>query len=142
MPTTYKFRAECERDCQLAFVILSYWVIAWTDEKLFFEDGRWSGEMESTFTLKDDSPGHDFLIWILDKAVDLHVATDTLEPVEQYTGERKYGKTISPEGKHPLFVQGLNAGWFRQNMRHYYRRELRTDISDFLKNLKSLHLTA
>lgn len=137
MGTTYKFWALFEADSQLVFTILNRWVVAWTDVKLFDKHGFWHGQTESTFTLSDDAPGYDFLIWILDKSDELPSVVETLELVQNYTGQKRNKEHLT-KGKHPLFVEKCNADWFKQNRHYEYRTQLRRVIAKFIDKLEAV----
>jgi hypothetical protein len=131
MTTTYKFRAECLHDVQLARAILSPWTVAWQQEELFFDDGGSSGEYQATFTVQSITPAKDFLIWILSRASDLHVIEQTMETEADYTGERNRHLNLQYD---PQLAMVHDAKWFRQYLVNN-NPEVQEDVDDFLRQL-------
>lgn len=96
-------------DTLLIRLILAPWVCRWTDVESRSADSNgvevavttlFGHEVE--FEIADDSIKLDDLRWLLNQAVDLHVAAQTLNYVDQYTGERlhySYLKRIEPSSE-------------------------------------------
>lgn len=90
-----RLRTEFYADLLLIRLILAPWVCRWTDvESQSHESvGREVAVTtlyghEAEFEIANEIIGRDELRWLLNQAMDLHVAAQTLNYVDQYTGER------------------------------------------------------
>lgn len=104
-----RLRTEFYGDILLIRLMLAPWVCRWTDVESRSADSDgvevavttvFGHEVE--FEIADDSIKLDDLRWLLNQAVDLHVAAQTLNYVDQYTGERlhySYLERIEPSSE-------------------------------------------
>lgn len=98
---SYKMRAECRSDCEHIRGVLFPWLLSWKeysgvqidsintpDEGIFSTSTQWTAETEIQFTLKANAPSLDELRWFIDKLADCHVAAESLNTSEHYSGTR------------------------------------------------------
>lgn len=100
--TFYRFRAECASDALLVRVALANWLIGWQERHDFsFID------VEVELELSDAAPDLPGILWIIQQLVDCHVAEDTFELAQNYTGERHYEPRLSaqPSEEQVLLVE-------------------------------------
>ena len=94
-------RAECRSDSQRIQGLLLPWILSWkessgnrTDDSHIDDDGvvwasqTWGSDTEVQFTLKKNGPNLQEVRWLIDKLVDCHVAAESVNIADQYTGER------------------------------------------------------
>lgn len=99
--TAYQLRTECRYDCEHIRAILGPWLVSWketsgykTDDSYVGEDGviwasmNWGADTDVQFIIGEGGPGLNETRWFLDKLTDCHVAAESLNTREQYTGER------------------------------------------------------
>ena len=90
----YKLRVKCIADSELFFSAICVFIDQWLVGLLCLEDGQslystrhpWP-DREVTFTVSDELTAA-MMRWILTKLDGLHVAAETLQPFEKYTGDR------------------------------------------------------
>lgn len=123
-----RLRAEFYGDILLTRLILAPWVCRWTDveSRCNESDGVEVAVTsvfghEAEFELADDSIKLDDLRWLLNQAVDLHVAAQTLNYADQYSGERlhyDYLDRIEPseEVRHAMCCRLTSAGKASDNI--------------------------
>jgi len=102
--TAYKFRAECAADVQAVRAVLLPWAIEWSERRtnLDFEGARHvMPDVDVEFTVDDDAPTLNEMIWLLDAIDNCHVASQTLAIAELYTGEREIRETFEAPAKRP-----------------------------------------
>lgn len=92
---TMRMRTEFYGDLVLARLILAPWVCRWTDVegRSYDTDGAKTAVSsldghEVEFELANDAVTLDQLRWLLNQATDLHVAAESLNYADCYTGER------------------------------------------------------
>lgn len=96
-----RMRAECRSDSQRIQGLLLPWILSWkessgsrTDDSHIDDDGvvwasqTWGSDTEVQFTLKKNGPNLQEVRWLIDKLVDCHVAAESVNIADQYTGER------------------------------------------------------
>ena len=106
--TTYQLRAECRFDCELIRAILEPWLVCWkealllNDDKIDCElDGSvwvnnfWSLDPVVRLIIVEGGPCLNEIRWFIDKLTDCHVAAETVNTRELYTGERIYDELDS-----------------------------------------------
>ena len=102
--TVYKFRAECAADVHAVRAVLLPWAIEWSERRtnLEFEGARHvMPDVDVEFTVDDDAPTLNEMIWLLDAIDNSHVASQTLAIAELYTGEREMRETFEAPAKRP-----------------------------------------
>jgi len=102
--TAYKFRAECAADVQAVRAVLLPWAIEWSERQtnLDFEGARHvMPDVDVEFTVGDDAPTLNEMIWLLDAIDNCHVPSQTLAITELYTGEREIRETFEALAKRP-----------------------------------------
>lgn len=101
---TYKFRAECAADAQAVRAVLLPWLMDWqeTRDNMNYEDALHAmPDMTVEFSLVEEGPSLDEMLWLLDGIDNCHVASDTLATIESYTGERRFRGTFESPAKPP-----------------------------------------
>lgn len=101
--TIYQLRAEFKGDCDHIQAILLPWLVSWKeaislqDESSFIQsDGVIWVEKPCVldpvvrFIIVDGGPNLNQIRWFIDKLIDCHVAAETVNTRELYTGERIY----------------------------------------------------
>lgn len=105
--TVYKFRAECAADAQAVRAVLLPWVVEWSERRanLDFEGTRYAmPDVDVEFTVTDNAPTLNEMIWLMDAIDNCHVASQTLAVAELYTGERDMRKTFESPAQRPSDV--------------------------------------
>ncbi len=100
--TFYRFRAECEGDALLVRVALANWLIGWQERHDFsFID------VEVELELLDAAPDLPGILWVIEQLVDCHVAAETFELAQSYTGDRNCEPRLSvqPSEEQVLLVE-------------------------------------
>lgn len=90
--TSYKFRAECATDVQAIRAVLLPWLYQWVETKdiLEFKDVEYSmPSMTVELSLIDGGPNLHEIQWLLDAIDNAHIAAETINLTEEYTGERE-----------------------------------------------------
>lgn len=103
----YKLRVEFQKDADLIFSAINAFVDEWTVVPICCFDGvkpnsirhAWM-DNEVIFTVSDDLT-LPMMRWVLTKLVDLHVAAETIELFENYTGERVHYDDVVTEEPSP-----------------------------------------
>lgn len=101
---TLRMRAECATDAQLVRALFQPWLVGWQEAHT---PTRVNGQThllpgaEVTLTLASDGPTHAEAVWLVDHIVDCHVVADTLMPLPQYTGERKFRSQFTAPARQP-----------------------------------------
>jgi hypothetical protein len=96
-----RMRTECRSDSQRIQGLLLPWIFSWkessgnrTDDSHIDDDGivwasqTWGSDTEVQFTLKKNGPNLQEVRWLIDKLVDCHVASESLDIADHYTGQR------------------------------------------------------
>lgn len=101
---TYKFRAECAADAQAVRAVLLPWLMEWqeTRDNMNYEDALHAmPDMTVEFSLVEEGPSLDEMLWLLDGIDNGHVASDTLATIESYTGERGFRGAFESPARRP-----------------------------------------
>lgn len=87
---SYQMRTECQPDCDVARGLLNPWLASWTENSARCPDtgDLLPPDMDVEFTLVESAPELCTLRWLLSLAVDLHVAAESLDLAEKYSGKR------------------------------------------------------
>lgn len=88
---TFSFRSECMADAESVRAMVLPWLLSWqANVEPLDLDGRLyrQPDVEVTFTLTAKAPGLACLRWLVDGLLNCHIAAETLETAEHYTGER------------------------------------------------------
>lgn len=118
--TKFKFRAECSADAQAIRAIFLPWVHDWTEtrDNLVHEGTVYPmPDVVVEFSIVEDGPYYEEMLWLIDGITDCHVAAETLAPVESYTGERSERERFGAPAQRPpkeLMDQFLEAVQRRQ----------------------------
>lgn len=104
----YKMRVEFVKDSELFLYAIAYFVDEWLVEPLYLKEGQsrlttrhpWP-DKEVTFTASDEIT-LPMMRWILSTLADLHVAAETLERYEDYTGDRVHFDEVIVEEPSPM----------------------------------------
>lgn len=102
--TTYKFRAECTADAQAARAVFHPWILNWQEVRATLEhEGVVYGlpDVDVEFTLVDGAPALGEMLWLLDGIDNCHVVADTLDTLENYTGDRKFRERFGGQAQRP-----------------------------------------
>jgi len=96
-----QMRTECRSDSQRIQGLLLPWILSWKessgnqkDDSHIDNDGiiwasqTWASDTEVQFTLKKSGPNLQEVRWLIDKLVDCHIAAESVNIADQYTGER------------------------------------------------------
>jgi hypothetical protein len=83
MENTYKLRAECLSDWHKVAAAAAYYIVGYEVKFIPFPD------IEVVVTLRQRYGIEDLKVAI-SKVPDSHVMLETVEPLESYTGERKF----------------------------------------------------
>jgi hypothetical protein len=99
--TRYALRTECRFDCQLIRAVLHPSISSWKessgyqdDDSYVAEDGviwasqNWAADVDVQFIVKADGPSLNEIRWLMMTLTDCHVAAQSVERFELYTGER------------------------------------------------------
>lgn len=89
----YKFRCECPYDADNIKEALESWLLTWskTPLRLMGEDNiafDSCTDLEVTFEIKEDGPDLKVIKDVIGSLIDCHVAADTVQLEENYTGGR------------------------------------------------------
>jgi hypothetical protein len=86
----YRLRAECEYDADLVRALLARWLLSWTQRFSSVDASGQIGwpDVDIEIRLKKDAPPLESLRWLLNETSDLHVAAQSLDYANSYTGER------------------------------------------------------
>lgn len=95
-PHRFKMRCEFLSDALLLRLALAPWVLTWREVELDAPlDPATGARLKMTgmdrsieFEVTDNAPKLDHLRWLLSKVTDMHVAAESLNYAERYTGER------------------------------------------------------
>lgn len=102
--TTYKFRAECATDVQAIRAALLPWVFEWQetrDVETFDGIDYPTAGMTVEFSTVDDGPTFNEIQWLLDGISNAHIAAESIQPTEKYTGEREIRRNFDQPTKRP-----------------------------------------
>ena len=99
--TKYGLRTECRFDCMLIIAMLRTWLLSWKESSGYqHDDGyvdingviwssqNWALDTDVQFIIMSDGPGLNEIRWLLNELVDCHVAAESVNFLEIYTGER------------------------------------------------------
>jgi len=113
--TRYALRTECRLDCHLIRAVLYPWLSSWKetsgykhDDSYITEDGviwasqNWAADTEVQFIVTPDGPCLNEIRWLMMTLTDCHVATQSLETMEQYTGKRIDYDVLESSAERPL----------------------------------------
>ena len=109
--TKYGLRTECRFDCMLIIAMLRTWLLSWKESSGYqHDDGyvdvngviwssqNWASDTDVQFIIMSDGPSLNEIRWLLNELVDCHVAAESVDFLEIYTGERmcheKFVKTV------------------------------------------------
>ena len=101
---TYKFRAECAADAQAIRSLLLPWSVDWKEsrENMEHEGSIYQmPDVEVEFSIVDGGPTLNEIQWLIDGIDDCHVASETVEEIESYTGERVSRRAFAAPAKQP-----------------------------------------
>ena len=97
----YRLRAECRYDCTTIRAALRPWLLSWKEAPTHAENQShidangvlwcsqdWDSETEVGLIMAQDGPTLNEIRWLLERLDDCHVAMETLNTAEEYTGER------------------------------------------------------
>lgn len=92
-PVELEGRTEFQRDIFIARALLSPYAVQWRDRDGlgFLSNGSnvvHGMDSDIAVTLADGAPHLDHLRWLLNQVVDMHVAAESLNTKDRYTGER------------------------------------------------------
>lgn len=91
LPVELKGRTEFQRDTFIARAILAPYAVQWRDGLGFLSDGSnvvHGMDSDIAVTLADGAPHLDHIRWMLNQVTDMHVAAQSLNTKDRYTGER------------------------------------------------------
>lgn len=102
----YKLRTECRTDCVYIRAVLLPWLQMWSEKsgwEPWSEESQepegnswnWSADTDVEFTLVAGAPQLSEIRWLINSIADCHVAAETVEVSERYTGERLYDRLDS-----------------------------------------------
>ena len=91
----YKFRCEIKQDAVAIKESLSYWIVSWSETPLVLTDSIGDifispVDLEVTFELLEDGPDLEKITKLIGMIIDCHVAEETVQLENDYTGERIY----------------------------------------------------
>lgn len=97
--TKYQMRTECRFDCESIRAILGPWLVSWKETSGYTYDDshvdangviwasmNWESDTDVQFIVREDSPTLNEIRWFMGKLTDCHVAAESLNTAEQYTG--------------------------------------------------------
>ena len=100
----FKFRGECSADAQAIRAILLPWLIDWQEvrSKIEFEGSIYAiYDVNVVFSLTDDGPSLNEMLWLIDAIDNCHIAAETLARKDDYTGERQKRETFGLPAQRP-----------------------------------------
>lgn len=134
-----RFRTESYADLLLTRSLLAPCVCRWTDSEARSYDTKGVETATTTlsgheveFELADDRHTLDELRWLLNEVTDLHVAAQSLNYADQYTGERlnyEYLERMAPTGDRLLEVRKTLA--CMKPLKSYYDERLEEVLDNF-----------
>lgn len=89
--TSFKFRAECVADAQAIRSVLLPWSVDWRESRDNLEhEGSFypMPDVEVEFSIVDGGPNLNEIQWLIGGINDCHVAGQTVQELDSYTGER------------------------------------------------------
>lgn len=99
--TKYGLRTECRFDCLLIIAMLRTWLLSWKESSGYQHDDsyvdvngviwssqNWALDADVQFIVSSDGPSLNEIRWLLNELVDCHVAAESVDFLERYTGER------------------------------------------------------
>lgn len=99
--TKYQMRTKCRFDCESIRAILGPWLVSWKETSGYkYDDSHvdangviwasmnWGADTDVQFIVREDSPTLNEIRWFMGKLTDCHVAAESLNTLEQYTGAR------------------------------------------------------
>jgi hypothetical protein len=114
--TKYGLRTECRFDCQQIIAILRPWLLSWkessgylSDDSYVDENGviwasqNWALDTDVQFIIKPDGPCLNEIRWMLNALVDCHVAAESVDVLEKYTGKRIGNKKLEKAATKPKY---------------------------------------
>ncbi|OOG58015.1 hypothetical protein B0E49_04065 [Polaromonas sp. C04] len=120
--TTFKFRAECAADAQVIRAVLLPSLLHWQETRDTLEhDGGLHALPDVTveFSILAGGPALDEIWWLVDCVCNCHVAAESIELIENYTGERKTRRRFEAPARMPsreLLRQAVAAVKRRQEV--------------------------
>jgi hypothetical protein len=99
--TKYQLRTECRFDCESIRAILGPWLVSWKETSGYkYDDSHvdvngviwasmnWGSDTDVQFIVREDGPTLNEIRWFMANLTDCHVAVESLNTAEQYTGAR------------------------------------------------------
>lgn len=99
--TKYGLRTECRFDCTLIIAILRIWLVSWKESSGYQHDDsyvdvngfiwssqNWGLDTDVQFIIKPDGPSLNEIRGLLSELIDCHVAAESVNFLDKYTGER------------------------------------------------------
>ena len=99
----YGLRAEYRGDCEPIVAVLKPWLLGWLESDGWLESGtfndpnerywasrNWGCDTDVKFVMRAGSPSLNEIRWLINSITDCHVAAQTVELIETYTGERMH----------------------------------------------------
>lgn len=96
-----RMRTQCRSDSQRIQGLLLPWILSWkessgnrTDDShidnagVIWASQTWAFDTEVQFNLKKNGPNLQEVRWLIDKLVDCHVAAESVNIADHYTGQR------------------------------------------------------
>ncbi|QDZ26597.1 hypothetical protein [Noviherbaspirillum sp. UKPF54] len=101
---TFKFRAECFADTQAIRAVFLPWIMEWKETRSNIDlDGviHAMPDVDVEFSVVSDGPTLGEMRWLIDGISNCHVAAETIETSENYTGERNSRQAFAAPASRP-----------------------------------------
>ena len=135
--STYKFRAECATDAHAIRAVLFPWLHHWSEQRDNIEHEGVEYPVPDVvveFSVVSTGPSLNEVRWLIDGIDNCHVAAESVERVEDYTGERVSRRTFATPAELPradALGQAISAARVRFQVLHLEMERIQSLIATY-----------